>query len=289
MFMSEGNMAQALVAHESEIKKEKQTAWDAGSDTLRDLVGQGAEQFFKKEFPDLAHAFSEKTTCACCVDEGMTHKDMEEGDKFALAGSGILYRAANEAERLDKVSDLMIARGVTVVTSHGGCGAAGLAYKRDFPGVTPLPAVVDKYAVDWAVKLVEAIERKQHAAEHVHVAIEEMSRPEEFHNARAVYFDAVGGFNPSKEIGLPMGFVIEKKFISAECAADELGVGADIALGQHGFGELFSAQNPLVVVVFAPNIEQLVNLKKEVAEILKDDKNFQAGKVKIDGLVVEKK
>lgn len=264
----------------------KDVAWAAGHNMISSLLKIGARDFFTKEFPDLKHAFSDHLTCVVCMDEGTAHKDMEEGDKLALAGSGILYPADNEVDRLDRVADLMIARSVMTITSHGGCGAAGIAHRRDFPGSDPTVEQAEHYAIAWAKKLTDVINRKQHQAEHVHIAGSEMERPFEFHNARVVYFDAVGGFNPNKEKDLPMGFVIERKFVPAEYAGAELKVAANIAFGHHGFGERFTTDAPFVVVVFASSADELDVLKKEAATDLADDQNFQAGKIKIDGVVV---
>ncbi|MFA7654297.1 MAG: hypothetical protein WCX97_04685 [Candidatus Magasanikbacteria bacterium] len=270
----------------SDIDQQKQAAWEAGNLSMRDLNNQGAQIYFSKEFPDLKHAFSNHTTCVVCMDEGTAHKDMEEGDKLALAGSGMLFPASNEDERLDKVADLMIACGVKTITSHGGCGAAGIAYKRDFPTASPTADDIENYAINWAKNLTERINNKQQPAEHVHIAGSEMERPMEFHNARVVYFDAVGGFNPSKEKGLPMGFVIERKFIPVEYALAELKVAVNIAFGHHGLGELFDKDNPFIIIVLASNEENLENLRKEVKDALQNDENFKAGKVKIDGMVI---
>ncbi len=270
----------------SEINQEKQSAWDAGKKDMQDLASQGARAYFAKEFPDLKHSFSVHTTCVCCVDEGTMHRDMEEGDKLALAGSGMLYPATNEDDRLAKVADLMIARGVKTITSHGGCGAAGLAYRRDFQNAKPTAPDIENYALAWAQKLTDQINLKQHEAEHVHISESEMERPAEFHVARVAYFDAVGGFNPNKEKGLPMGFVIERKFIPAEYAATELQVAANIAFGHHGLGELFNQAEPFVIVIFASSAEDLEKLKQEAEVDLKDDDNFKAGKIKVDGMVV---
>ena len=284
--MSEASAVAEQAAKELELENKKKAAWEAGKQDMNDLVTQGSEAYFKKEFPDLKHAFSENTTCVCCMDEGVAHKDMEEGDKLALAGSGILYPADTEDERLDAVAKLMIERGVKTITSHGGCGAAGLAMKRDFPGTNPAPQQVNEYARDWAKKLTNRIQLAQHEAEHVHIDESEMERPAEFHNARVVYFDAVGGFNPNKEKGLPMGFVIERKFVPAGYAGAELKVAASIAFGHHGLAERFTKEDPFVIVVIANSADDLDRLKKEADETLKDDENFKAGKIKVDGLII---
>lgn len=253
------------------------------------LYELGAGVFFEREFPDIKRAFTDRQKLVVCMDEGTAHKDINGENKFCLAGSGILFSAENENDRLEKVAALLIDRGVSDISSHGGCGAAGLAYHRDFPDAAKqdnLPEKIEKYAREWSDKLTNKIREIGHPAERVHILSEDMERPVEFHNARAVYFDGVGGFNPSKEIGLPMGFVIERAYLPPEYAAEELKVAASIAFGHHGFGEMFTSAEPFVIIVFAKNEEELNSLKTEAASALASDKNFVAGKIKLDGLVV---
>lgn len=275
------------MSENQQIITAKQEAWQAGEETMADLVKSGATDFFKREFPDLKHAFLSPLNCVVCMDEGTAHKDIGGLNKFCLAGSGILFPAISKEERLQKVSELFIKLGVENITSHGGCGAAGLAYKRDFPDKKEVTAQeIENYAIDWSKSLTEEIERKNAAAEHIHIAAEEMERPVEFHVARVVYYDNIGGFNPNKEIGLPMGFVIGRAFVPKEYALEELKVALNIAFGHHGFGELFTKEEPVVLLVMAKDENGLTDLKKEMEEAVKNNVNYTAGKIKIDGLIV---
>jgi len=264
-------------------------AFKAEEPIMGKLYELGADVFIEREFPDIKRAFTDKQILVVCMDEGTAHKDVNGENKFCLAGSGILFPAGSESERLEKVAGLLIERGVSDISSHGGCGAAGLAYHRDFPDAAKQENLAEKiegHAKEWSDKLANKIRELSHPAERVHILAEDMERPVEFHNARVVYFDGVGGFNPSKEIGLPMGFVIERAHLPPDYAVEELKVAVSIAFGHHGFGEMFSATEPLVIIVFAKNDEEINNLKNEVASALAGDKNFIAGKVKVDGLVV---
>lgn len=268
---------------------EKIVAFEAENADLKELTGNGAADYFKKEFPDLKHAFSGRQKCVCCIDEGTAHKDINGEWKLALAGSGILFPAANENERLEKVAGILIERGVSDITSHGGCGAAGLAYRRDFPDADThenLAEKIENYAKAWSDKLADKIRELGHPAERTNVIAEDMERPVAFHNARVAYFDGIGGFNPNKEIGLPMGFVIERAFLPDTYSAEELTVAVNIAFGKHGFGELFSADHPFIVVVMAKDENELAKLKSEAETALAQNENLKAGKIKIDGMVV---
>lgn len=273
-----------------DTEEKKVVVFEAESPDMRELSELGAAEYFKREFPDLPHAFSDRQKCVCCMDEGTAHKDINGEMKFAIGGSGILYPANNESERLEKVAKILIERGVTNITSHGGCGAAGLAYRRDFPDVNAhenLAEKIEDYAKAWSDKLADKIRELGHAAERTRILAEDMERPVEFHNARVVYFDGVGGFNPNKEIGLPMGFVIERAYLPAEYSAEELKIAANIAFGHHGFGELFSQDNPFVIIAMARTAGEADNLKKEIADTLAENENYKNGKIMIDGIVVE--
>lgn len=269
------------------IEQEKQSAWEAENDEVKTLLNDGADKYFKQEFPDLKHSFLSKLECVVCMDEGTAHKDYGGESKFCMAGSGILFPANSEEERIQKVAKMFIDLGISEVTSHGGCGAAGLAYKRDFPDAkSTTPEQIEEYAKNWARKVAEEMGRLGHEENFGHIATEEMERPAEFHVARVVYYDCIGGFNPNKEIGLPMGFVIERKHEPAEYAQEELKVAADIAFGHHGFGDRFSKDLPFVIIVLAASQDEVQNIKKQIEETLKENKNLKEGKIKIDGAVV---
>lgn len=270
-------------------KSAKITAFKAEEADMKKFYELGADVFMEREFPDLKRSFSDRQKLVVCMDEGTAHKDINGEMKFCLAGSGILFPAADEEERLDKVAKLLIERGVSDISSHGGCGAAGLAYKRDFPDALATENVAEKienYAKEWSDKLAAKIREFNKPADRVHVIAEDMERPVEFHNARVVYFDGVGGFNPNIEIGLPMGFVIERAYLPSEYTAEELKVAISIAFGHHGFGELFTSAEPFVIIVFAKDKKNLEALINEVAKVLESNKEYKEEKIKVDGVVV---
>lgn len=283
---------QDIMSHHT-VDDDKRVAWEAESKEMAEFYSLGASEYLKKEFTDLKHAFLPNLVCAACIDEGTAHKDIGGEAKFCLAGSGILYPAANEEERIQKVAALFNSLGIKNVTSHGGCGAAGLAYKRDFPDSSPKPEEIEQYAKDWVRKVAEEIGQQSQAANRQgqavkcqHIEAGDMERPPEFHTARVVYYDGIGGFNPNKEIGLPMGFVIERKFVSPEYAAEELNVVVNIAFGHHGLGDLFTSESPFTIIPMAGSEEELDKLNSEIQEAIKNSPQYQAGKVKIDGTVI---
>ncbi|MFA5127841.1 MAG: hypothetical protein WC457_02435 [Patescibacteria group bacterium] len=276
---------------DSELSALKKEVFKEQDGMMNKLVKDGAVNFFRQEFPDLRHAFIEPQRCVCCADEGTAHMDINGEAKFALAGSGILYPAGGEAERLEKVAKIMIERGVKNITSHDGCGAGGEAFKRAFPEADPhdpdLAQKIAAYTKAWADKLADKMRELGHDAERTHIPANEMVRPEKFHNARVIYFDGVGGFNPNKEVDLPKGFVVERKYLPADYAATELGFLSNIAFGHHGFGELFTADNPFVLIAMARTADEADSLKKEIETTLAENENFKSEKIKIDAIVIE--
>jgi hypothetical protein len=271
------------------LEAKKLAAWKDSEDgqILEALNEQGANIFFHKEFPDLRDAFSQELKAVVCMDEGCAHKDYKGEDKLALAGAGILLPASSEEERIEIAARLFSELGIKDVTSHSGCGAVGLAYKRDFPDGNPTAKDLEDFGKKWTEKVVAEMGRMGKEANADHISAEEMERPAEFHNARVVYFDGKGGFNPNKKVGLPMGFVISRRHVPDMYAAEELKVAVSIAFGKHGFGNLFTKEDPFVIVPLANSAEELASLKNEIEQALQRNDNFEDRKIKIDGVVVE--
>lgn len=273
----------------NEIFKEKVLAFESENSDMKKLYELGSTSYFEREFPDIKRAFKSPQKCVVCMDEGTAHKDINGEAKFCIGGSGILFTADNEEDRLNKVAKLMIEQGIINITSHGGCGAAGIAYKRDFPDANKhenLAVKIEEYAKMWSDKLVDKINELGYPAERTHIVAEDMERPIEFHNARVVYYDAIGGFNPNVEIGLPMGFVIERAYLPVEYANEELRIAVNIAFGSHGYEELFSIALPFIIIVFAKDKDDLEKIKNEVNAVLDQNENFKMGKIIIDGVVI---
>lgn len=265
----------------------KLNAWELKNKDIKDLDCKTVRVYFRSQFPDLKKAFVKEMAVAVCMDEGCAHKDYNGEGKLAVAGSGILLPAKSEEERVQIAARLFNELGIKNITSHEGCGAVGLAYKRDFPGSNPSKEELEEYGKAWTKKVTAEMDRMKCEARFDHIAAEEMVRPAEFHNARVVYFDGVGGFNPNHEADLPMGFVVSRRFLPGEYAAEELKVAISIAFGHHGFGELFTMEIPFIIIPLAGSEEELEKLKNEIEEALQGNEHFQNKKIKIDGLVVE--
>jgi len=173
-------------------------------------------------------AFEPSGEILCCMDEGTPMGDLRS------AGSGILTQGEERARFIAALKKA----GVESVTSHEGCGAAALYRERH--GLTDKS--VDEVAMEGAKHL--AAELGVPYGGH----ITELARPKGFHNARVVYADGIGDFNPRKVESLPPGFVVSASVMTQEQAVSEVALALKIAFGEHGFGEKFTPAQPLVVV-----------------------------------------
>src|SRR3989338_248168 len=283
-----------------EVSAKKRTAWDRSHPITEELLDKGAQKFMSKERrPQIDQAFSSKVNCVCCMDEGTAH--MERGSKLFMAGSGMLYPAASWDDRLNCVADLFIDLHITEITSHDGCGAAGIAFKRDGREEGTGCRTADDYGKKWCsdlqavmdvrLKVQEGIEGIQN----VHIYEHEMERPGEFHIARVVWFDATGKFTKPDMLGeeIPKGFAINYHAFASLGMRDyplsELEVAIKIAFSDHGFDKEFTKDHPFVIIVIAKDENQ----KKEVTELINgiiqgNDKISQfISRIRIDGFIHE--
>ena len=221
------------IEHESHAVQ-KEHEWLKGQEKISGILEQGMESYVD-QMPDLENAFVEGDHTLCCMDEGVAQGDMRS------AGSGILTEGPEREAFIAKLK----AAGVKDVTSHEGCGAAGL-YKEKH-GITDM--TVDEVAIEQAKRMAEELDvpYKGH--------VTELDRPKEFHNARVVYLDGTGRFNPSRVSELPQGFVVSARYMTPEQALSEVQLAIKIAFGEHGFGDKFSQDDPLVVVAIGDSTE----------------------------------
>ena len=296
----EPSFAKALVDKEETMKK-KESAWLEQQEITDRLNKQGAEEFFSPEnFPEINSIFVETKEKLCCIDEGVFNIE-DKSRKMALAGSGILFPANSWQERLNRVAELCINRGIKDITSHEGCGAAGLAWQNDGGETDTGFKSADEYGKKWSKELSHTINQKLAEADktndvkYQHVNKSEMIRPPEFHDARAIWFDLTSKFHPDAAKRLPKGFLIDYGITRDEGKNEEekgysfteLKVAVGIAFGDHGFGNKFTTENKFIIVVISEDESELANLKQEIANKIKEDKNLKThfDKIKIDGFV----
>jgi hypothetical protein len=281
-----------------DVASEKRTEWDRTHPVSKKLLETGAQAFMSKErHPQIDKAFTPNVHCVCCMDEGTAH--MERGSKLFMAGSGILYPAASWDDRLNRVADLFIDLHITEITSHDGCGAAGIAFKRDGGEEGTGCKTADEHGEKWCSDLQAIMDTKLDVPENVegvqnvHIHEHEMERPGEFHIARVVWFDATGEFTKPDMLGeeIPKGFAINyHAFASREMGGyplSELEVAIKIAFSDHGFDKEFTKGHPFVIIVIAKDEDQ----KKEVMELIgstiqgNKEISHYLNRIKIDGFI----
>jgi len=217
---------------------------------------------YVKELADFGKAFTLNDMAVRCIDEGTP-------GGVHLAGSGILLG-------VDKAAEILKQAGVTEITSHDECGAAGIYARQN--GLDPSKS--DEYGKEFARKLAE----KTGLPYTKHIPIKEMARPSGFHSARVAYYDGTGKFDCSLVEGLPGGFVVNRRYLDKSYALEEMKVCISIATGDHGFGSLITPEAPFLLVAVgdaAGGVFGLEALKKELESL----EAVSGGKVKVDGFV----
>lgn len=177
------------------------------------------------------------------------------GAKLGLAGEGILLNQ----EELDKFIKQYRGK-IKKVTSHEDCGAANKAFKEQ----KIMTGTADGLGMDFAKWLA-----KQLGATYEHLTMQEMRS--DFHNERAICFDGTGKFNPAILSEMPGHFVCSGYGfgLSEEYMQAELETLAGIALGNHGFGNKFTAEDPFYIIISAKDDAQLKTMElvaKKVAD-----------------------
>jgi flagellar basal body-associated protein FliL len=212
--------------------------------------------------PNRMQAFQLKDTYLRCVDEGAP-------GGLHMAGSGCLYERAAE--------DL---KGkITGIWTHEGCGAAKL-YVETKKIQTDSP---DSIADAEAKKLAERIGVPYLGR----IPASEMKRPATLHDARTIYYDGTGKLEYTQVPGIPKGFMVSRKLISDPgYAKAEVEVCIGIAMGDHGFGHLFTGKTPLYICCVGGLDKESVPLKTMVEEMTAVASKFH--NVEVQALVVNK-
>lgn len=221
-----------------------QEHWDRQSPLITRIRELGAEKFFQS-IPDIEQAFHPGDRWLCCIDEGCS-------GGVNLAGSGILLG-------IERAAAIAKAAGVTAVTSHEECGAAKL---------WAIQAGKDSSASDDYGKQFAAALAKQLDISYCHLPLSEMARPAGLHVARVIYYDGTGKFDPARMPELPPGFVISRRFLTQDYAIKECSIAVSIALGDHGFGKLFTPDEPLLIIVIGHPTDAALAWEQLQAEVV---------------------
>lgn len=220
-----------------------QEYWDRQSPLITKIFEHGAEKFFQS-VPDIEQAFHPGDRWLRCIDEGCP-------GGVHLAGSGVLLGE-------DMAAKIAQAAGVTAVTSHEECGAAKLAAQQAGVDV----AQSDAHGKEFAARLAKRL-----GVSYTHLPLSEMARPAHLHVARVVYYDGTGKFDPARVPELPPGFVISRRFLTKTYAVKECEIAVSIALGDHGFGKLFTPDEPLLIIVIGHPTDAALGLEQLGTEV----------------------
>ena len=241
-------------------------------------VGRGWQGFLTDEGAADIHQTNGKVTC---VDEGTPDGTVRN------AGSGLYYVAIfldskgenlPEKEVLNKAIDTIVEElkpevktgKVNCITSHEGCGAAGLVWN--------LLSGEFKEQMGWRNPTDLAVWFSKQVAEKLNVKYEHIGltgRPEHLHIALATLVDFTAeGMSPDKISGTPPKmFVVSGRLNQARCIR-QIVLTAKIATGGHGYGKdggnRITEAEPFRVVVAAKagtdNNAFLQNLRGGLAE-----------------------
>ena len=216
---------------------------------------------YAESLENLKNAFEGNDFCLRCIDEGTP-------GGVHSAGSGILR---NKEEVIAELK----ASGIKKITSHDGCGAAGI-----FAASHGLDASKsDDYGKEWSSSIA-----KELGIPYEHIGFSEMNRPEKFHVARAAYYDKTGKFDYSKVKELPSGFIVNSGIQESTSSLSDVELAFKIAIGSHGSGDLITEENPFLFVAVADNEEDLELLKSDLNKI----KESLGSRVRVEGFLAPK-
>ncbi len=239
-----------------DIAELRRAHWEKAQSTVDALAGHGMQEYVNS-LPFSEGAFSLTDRVIRCIDGRV------EGG-LRLAGSGI-------GIGIEKARRFAEAGGATGITYHKDCGAAALWAREQ-----GLPVEDAKqYAREFSEKL---------AAELGVPCSEAWLEGEEgFHDELVVYYDGTGSFDPSRVRFLPRGFVINRRLLDFDVpyALQQVEIAVGIALGEHGFGELFTANTPLRLIPIGADAEHMRHLAAE----LQPWQAAHEGRVVVDRLV----
>jgi len=247
---------------------DKQAVWHQGSTVIDKILRGGSEVYFSTLL-GIEKAFHLHDLVIRCMD-GRTPGGVH------LAGSGVLLGLKGmvrfAAEVTSKYGHL------EAVTYHADCGAAA--------------AIAGKKGADPFV-VAESFAREAGKVLGIETVYEiENQGWEGFHHERVIYYDGTGRFDWQNVLGLPVGFVVSRAYLGFDVpyAQKELAVASDIALKPHdrhghGFGEMFTANLPLLIVPIGESAKQLALLTGEAQDVVSHLPRSYQGRVKVDGFV----
>ncbi|GBD34016.1 hypothetical protein HRbin34_00325 [bacterium HR34] len=221
----------------------------------------GVVNYFRKNC-NLDKALLIKDFSIVCIDEGIPWGGIH------LPGSGVLLEETDIEELKNKIQELKKS-GIKIkgVYSHEGCGAVAKMMKDN-----NIEGKQDEIATQKAKELAEKL-----GLEYLgHIRLNEMKREKDLHNAVFIYYTNLW-FNWEKG-KFPRGFTISRNILNKEQALKDLELAINIAFSDHGFGEKFTKENPLYIVVLEKDED---NIEKEVENLTKNSENIRLEVIKV--------
>ncbi len=193
----------------------------------------GFSQFATKHESEITNSFVEPKY-VCCIDERIPHNG-----SISIAGSGILIK--DNPEIFEIFVKYLKQKEIKQVRMHEDCGAVGLYAQEKNISIEK----ANKESLQWAQELTNALGGSSlEISEVLPVDIG-------FHNALCAYiiFD---NLSIPKDL-FPRGFEINASCVQFPQVLEQVAVSVDIALGHHGFGVLFTKDNPFTIVTVTKN------------------------------------
>ena len=237
-------------------EEEKDSRWKSEDARAEEIAKHGIQNVTAEHPHAVEAAMANKPKALTCIDERAGPAAGERGESCSMgcAGCGIMIdiegakRFIDGGEASPKLKEFFVkckAMGITHVYPHEKCGAADA-----FAKTIGKEGEGRHFALAWANALAKEI-----GATVTMVNVE----PEGFHDARAIYWDATvdGRFNPGVSDVFLRGFHVSECVMGRDQASAEVGVATNIAFdGHHGFGDRFTPEKPLIVIVVAHTQEE---------------------------------
>jgi hypothetical protein len=229
------------------------------------LAGEDLQKIMET-FPGFKESFRDLDTIDCSDGRVL------DGKKIGIAGSGLLLSPEERAKFIENYKGK-----IKEVTTHRDCGAAALKFNSLKPEEIPEGVMsADHYGTLLGKQLANEL-----GATHRFLEIKEMASKN--HNEVGLVLDQTGRFDSTNLESFPPHFVCTGAGLgfSSEYMKSEIETLTGIALGHHGYGSRFTAENPFYIMVVAKNGEDQANwiaVAKEAADKFGD-------KVKIESFL----
>jgi hypothetical protein len=225
-----------------DLSAARQQAW-LQSRLVRETIEASGAGAYVKSLSNLSDAFRPGDRALRCID-GRTPGGVH------LAGSGILLGLA-------KAKVFAETAGAAKITYHDDCGAARLWAQGNGRAAEEATICAREFAEQLAAALGLPCEQTP------------LVGVPGFHDEAVIYYDGTGKADPSRVSGLPKGFVISRPYFGEDfpAALDQVKLVTGIALGEHGFGDLFTPEHPLRLIAIGDPQNPRLSLEQLLQEL----------------------